>query len=49
MSDIFGSFLDVGFMFFKSADTRNSKKIFQFAHKALLVLTGKIKCWGSHE
>ena len=48
-TDLVGRFLDVGFMFFQSADARNSKKIFQFAYETLLILTGKIECRGSHE
>src|SRR5215468_2808241 len=43
-----GGLLHIRLVFLKRADTGNAKKIFQFTDEPLLILTGKIHCWRSH-
>src|SRR5215470_15250291 len=46
--DVIGSFLDVGLVLFKSADARNTEKIFEFVQETLLITAGKVDCGRGH-
>ena len=49
VGDEVGGFLNVGLVFVEGADAGNAEKIFEFVEKTLLIIAGKIDCWGSHE